>query len=160
MIAILNRAPVAKVNDKCDQLQEKLERRAAILAPLMKWGTLLNLGLWASGVAIALAVLGYIIVDDFHRDMTTQLQDRVAQEIEQVHATTQVNTETLEALARLNVEITIAPEKDWLGNLVFNHYCVAIKGADSGETIYKDGAKYGAIFFKEQITNIYLYPNH
>jgi len=152
--------PVAKVNEKCDELQAKLERRAAILAPLMQWGTLLNLGLWASGVALALTVVGYIIVDNFHRDMTTQLQDRVAQEIEQVHATTQVNEETLETLAKLNVEIIINPEKDWLGNLMPNHYCLAIKGADSGETINKDGDKYGAIFFKEQITDIPLYPDH
>ena len=150
--------PVAKVNEKCDQLQEKLEKRAAILAPLMKWGTLLNLGLWASGVAIALAVLGFIIVDNFHRDMTAQLQDRVAQEMEKVHATAQVNEETLNVLARLNVVIEINPEKDWLGNLMPNHYCVAIKDADTANVVYKNGQKYGAIFIKEQLTPIDLYP--
>ena len=152
--------PVNRVNEKCEVLQDNLEKRAAVITPLFRWGMLLNLALWASTCAIALGALGFFIVDGFYRDMTTQLQDRVAQEIEQVHATTQVNTETLVALAMLNVEITVAPEKDWLGNLVPNHYCVAIKGADSGETVYKDGAKYGAIFFKEQITDIYLHSNH
>jgi hypothetical protein len=150
--------PVAKINDQCDQLQEKLEKRAATLVPLMRWGTLLHLGLWASGVALALTVLGYIIVDDFHQDMTTQLQERIAQEIEKVHATAQVNEDTLEALAKLNVTLEINPEKDWLGNVMPNHYCIAIKDADTANVVYKDGQKYGAIFVKEQITPMSLYP--
>jgi hypothetical protein len=152
--------PVAKVNDKCDQLQDKLEKRGAILAPLMKWGTVLNMAVLALTFALVLSILGFFIVDSFHLDMTRQLQDRMAQEVEQVHATAQVNSETLETLARLNVQIVIAPEKDWLGNLMPNHYCLAIQGADDANMVTKDGQKFGAIFFKEQLSDVQLYPNH
>jgi hypothetical protein len=110
--------------------------------------------------ALVLSILGFFIVDSFHLDMTRQLQDRMAQEVEQVHATAQVNSETLETLARLNVQIVIAPEKDWLGNLMPNHYCLAIQGADDANMVTKDGQKYGAIFFKEQMSDVQLYPNH
>lgn len=36
------------------------------------------------------------------------------------------------------------------------HYCIAIKGADSGNTIYKNWQRYGAIFVHEEITPISL----
>ena len=152
--------PVTKVNDKCDLLQNKLEKRAAIIAPLMRWGTLLNLGIWSLTFAMALAALGFIIVESFHVDMTKQLQERIAQEVEQIHATAQVNTDTLETLARLNVQIVIAPEKDWLGNVMPNHYCLAIQGADEANMVEKDGLKFGAIFFKDRLNDAQLYPDH
>jgi hypothetical protein len=88
--------------------------------------------------------------------MVSTLQTRVKEEIEKVHATAQVNEQTLTALARLNVAIEINPEKDWWGNLMPNHYCISIKGADSGNTIYKNWERYGAIFVHEEITPISL----
>jgi hypothetical protein len=88
--------------------------------------------------------------------MVTQLQTRVNEEIEKVHATAQVNEQTLNALARLNVAIEINPEKDWWGHEMPYHYCISIKGADSGATIYKNWERYGAIFVHEEITPISL----
>jgi hypothetical protein len=152
--------PVTKINDKCDVLQDKLEKRASILIPLMKWGTLLNIGIWSLIFAVALATIAFLIVESLRVDMTKQLDDRIAQEVEHVHATAQINTDTLETLARLNVQVVIAPEKDLLGNVMPNHYCLAIQGADEANMVDKDGQNFGAIFFKDHLIDTPLYPDH
>jgi hypothetical protein len=41
--------PVAKVNDKCDQLQEKLGKRVPLLMNVLKWLTVGNFVVWALG---------------------------------------------------------------------------------------------------------------
>ena len=88
--------------------------------------------------------------------MVGTLQTRVKEEIEKVHATAQANEKTLDALASLNVALEIHPEKDWWGNEMPYHYCISIKGADSGGTFYKNWERYGAIYVHENITPISL----
>jgi hypothetical protein len=148
--------PVAKVNEKCDQLQEKLEKRVPVLTGALKWLTVGNFFVWALSCALLIGAVAIYVVFEEEQEMVTQLQTRVNEEIEKVHATAQVNEQTLNALARLNVAIEINPEKDWWGNVMPYHYCIAIKGADSGNTIYKNWQRYGAIFVHEEITPISL----
>jgi hypothetical protein len=148
--------PVAKVNEKCDQLQEKLEKRVPVLTGALKWLTLGNFFVWALSCALLIGAVAIYVVFEEEQEMVTQLQTRVKEEIEKVHATAQVNEQTLNALARLNMAIEINPEKDWWGNVMPYHYCISIKGADSGNTIYKNWERYGAIFVHEEITPISL----
>ncbi|MCE0498715.1 MAG: hypothetical protein LV481_12290 [Methylacidiphilales bacterium] len=148
--------PVAKVNDRCDQLQEKLEKRVPVLTGALKWLTVGNFFVWALSCALLIGAVAIYVVFEEEQEMVTQLQTRVKEEIEKVHATAQVNEQTLNALARLNVAIEINPEKDWWGNVMPYHYCISIKGADSGATIYKNWERYGAIFVHEEITPISL----
>jgi hypothetical protein len=148
--------PVAKVNDKCDQLQEKLDKRLPGLTNALKWLTISNFVVWALGCALIIGAVAIYVVFSMEQEMVGTLQTRVKEEIEKVHATAQVNEQTLNALARLNVAIEINPEKDWWGNIMPYHYCISIKGADSGNTIYKNWERYGAIFVHEEITPISL----
>lgn len=150
--------PVIRVNEQCAQLQDQLKERLPGLTSALKWLTIGNFVVWALSCALLIGAIALYVVSDMEREMRTQLRNRVREETEKVHATAQVNEETLKNLARLNVELIIAPEKDWFGNVRPNHYCVAMQGADSGHTVYKDGQRYGAIFFEEQITPISLYP--
>jgi hypothetical protein len=148
--------PVAKVNDKCDQLQEKLDKRLPGLTIALKWLTISNFVVWALGCALIIGAIAIYVVFSMEQEMVGTLQTRVKEEIEKVHATAQVNEQTLNALARLNVAIEINPEKDWWGNIMPYHYCISIKGADSGNTIYKNWERYGANFVHEEITPISL----
>jgi hypothetical protein len=152
--------PVAKVNDKCDQLQDKLDKRLPVLMSALKW---VNIWSFLTCVVACVLVIGAIaiyVVFSMEQEMVGTLQTRVKEEIEKVHATAQVNEQTLNALARLNVALEINPEKDWWGNEMPYHYCISIKGADSGNTIYKNWQRYGAIFLKEQVTDIDLHSYH
>jgi hypothetical protein len=152
--------PVAKVNDKCDQLQDKLEKRLPVLMSALKW---VNIWSFLTCVVACVLIMGAIaiyVVFSMEQEMVGTLQTRVKEEIEKVHATAQVNEQTLNTLARLNVALEINPEKDWWGNEMPYHYCISIKGADSGNTIYKNWQRYGAIFLKEQITDIDLHSYH
>jgi hypothetical protein len=152
--------PVAKVNDKCDQLQDKLDKRLPMLMSAVKW---VNIWSFLTCVVACVLIIGAIaiyVVFSMEQEMVGTLQTRVKEEIEKVHATAQVNEQTLNALARLNVALEINPEKDWWGNEMPYHYCISIKGADSGNTIYKNWQRYGAIFLKEQITDIDLHSYH
>jgi len=148
--------PVAKVNEKCDQLQEKLEKRVPVLTGALKWLTIGDFVVWALSCALLIGAVAIYVVFEEEQKMVMQLQTRVKEEIEKVHATAQVNEQTLNALATLNVAIEINPEKDWWGNIMPYHYCISIKGADSGNTIYKNWERYGAIFVHEEITPISL----
>lgn len=150
--------PVAKVNDKCDQLQEKLDKRLPGLTHALKWLTIGNFVVWALGCALLIGAIAIYVVFSTEQEMVGTLQTRVKEEIEKVHATAQVNEKTLNALASLNVALEIHPEKDWWSNVMPYHYCISIKGADSGATIYKNWERYGAIFVHEEITPISLYP--
>jgi hypothetical protein len=152
--------PVAKVNDKCDQLRDKLDKRLPVLMSALKW---VNIWSFLTCVVACVLIIGAIaiyVVFSMEQEMVGTLQTRVKEEIEKVHATAQVNEQTLNALARLNVALEINPEKDWWGNEMPYHYCISIKGADSGNTIYKNWQRYGAIFLKEQITDIDLHSYH
>jgi hypothetical protein len=152
--------PVAKVNDKCDQLQDKLDKRLPVLMSALKW---VNIWSFLTCVVACVLVIGAIaiyVVFSMEQEMVGTLQTRVKEEIEKVHATAQVNEQTLNALTRLNVALEINPEKDWWGNEMPYHYCISIKGADSGNTIYKNWQRYGAIFLKEQVTDIDLHSYH
>jgi hypothetical protein len=152
--------PVAKVNDKCDQLQDKLDKRLPVLMSALKW---VNIWSFLTCVVACVLVIGAIaiyVVFSMEQEMVGTLQTRVKEEIEKVHATAQVNEQTLNALARLNVALEINPEKDWWGNEMPYHYCISIKGADCGNTIYKNWQRYGAIFLKEQVTDIDLHSYH
>jgi hypothetical protein len=148
--------PVAKVNDKCDQLQEKLDKRLPGLTNALKWLTISNFIVWALGCALLIGAIAIYVVFSMEQEMVSTLQTRVKEEIEKVHATAQVNEKTLDALASLNVALEISPEKDWWGHDMPYHYCISIKGADSGGTFYKNWERYGAIYVHEEITPISL----
>jgi hypothetical protein len=148
--------PVARVNDECDLLQEKLGDRIPILTGAIRWLTIGNAVVWALGCALLISAVGIYVVFSMEQEMVGTLQTRVKEEIEKVHATAQVNEKTLDALASLNVALEIHPEKDWWGNEMPYHYCISIKGADSGGSFYKNWERYGAIYVHENITPISL----
>jgi len=148
--------PVARVNDECDLLQERLGDRIPILTSAIKWLTIGNAVVWALSCALLISAVGIYVVFSMEQEMFGTLQTRVREEIEKVHATAQVNEKTLDALASLNVAVEIHPEKDWWGNEMPYHYCISIKGADSGGTFYKNWQRYGAIYVHENITPISL----
>jgi hypothetical protein len=149
--------PVAQVNAKCDQLQEKLEKRVPLLTNVLKWLTIGNAVVWALGCALLIGAVAIYVVFEMEQEMVTQLQARVKEEIDKVHVTATVNAKTLETLSHFNVQLTISQETDWFGNEMPNHYCLAMRGADSGGSFYRDWQKYGAIYFHEEITPISLY---
>jgi len=149
--------PVAKVNAKCEQLQDKLDQRLPGLTDVLKWLTISNAIVWALGCALIIGAFAICSLVNIERDMVIQLQTRVREEIEKVHATAQVNEKTLDALAGLNVALEISPEKDWWGHEMPYHYCISIRGADSGGTFYKNWERYGAIYVHEEITPISLF---
>ena len=151
--------PVARVNDECDLLQERLGDRIPILTGALKWLTIGNFVVCALSFALLIGAVAIYVVFSMEQEMVGTLQTRVREEIEKVHATAQANKETLEALSRLSVQIEIQPQKDWFGNEIQNHYCLAMKGANSGSTVYKYGERYGAIFFQDQTTFLNLHSN-
>jgi hypothetical protein len=150
--------PVAKVNEECGHLQEKLAERLPILTGALKWLTIGNFIVWALSCALLIGAIAIYVVFSMEQEMVGTLQTRVKEEIEKVHATAQANEKTLDALAGLNVALEIHPENDWWGHEMPYHYCISIKGADSGGTFYKNWERYGAIYVHENITPISLYP--
>ena len=151
--------PVAKVNEECGHLQETLGKRVPFLTNALKWLTIGNFVVWALSCALLIGAIAIYVVFSMEQEMVSTIQTRVREENEKVHATAQVNEETLKTLSRLSVQIEIHPEKDWFGNEMQNHYCLAMKGANSGSTIYKYGERYGTIFFQDQTTFLNLHSN-
>jgi hypothetical protein len=150
--------PVTKINDKCERLQDNLDKRLPGLTNALKWLTVSNLVVWALSCGLLMGAIAIYVVFSIEQEMVNTLQTRVKEEIEKVHATAQVNEKTLDALASLNVALEIHPEKDWWGHEMPYHYCISIRGADSGGTFYKNWERYGAIYVHEEITPISLYP--
>lgn len=150
--------PVARVNEECGHLQGNLEKRVPTLTSALKWLTIGNFVVWALSCALLIGAVAIYVVFSMEQEMVGTLQTRVKEEIEKVHATARANEKTLDALASLNVALEIHPEKDWWGNEMPYHYCISIKGADSGGTFYKNWERYGAIYVHENITPISLYP--
>jgi len=151
--------PVARVNEECSHLQDNLGKRVPILTSALKWLTIGNAVVWALSCALLIGAVGIYVVFSMEQEMVSTLQTRVKEEIEKVHATAQANEETLDALASLNIALEIHPEKDWWGHEMPYHYCLSVKGADSGGTFYKNWERYGAIYVHENITPISLYPH-
>ena len=91
--------PVARVNDECDLLQERLGDRIPILTGAIKWLTIGNAVAWALSCALLISAVAIYVVFSMEEEMVGTLQTRIKEEIEKVHATTQANEKTLDALA-------------------------------------------------------------